>query len=146
MYPDSLEKLKAAADAEALEKTRPSSGPLETSRAIDPDPHDGNIHVWPVQGDIQMLIGDGGNIAVQIGDAGALVVDTGAGKLTNKVIAEIRNFIGDKPIQFVVNTSFHPDYTGGNVKLHAAGSGPSLVGSFFSSAHRRLPMQAWGLR
>ena len=132
MYPDSLEKLKTASDAEALQKTRPSSGPLETSRAIDPDPHDGNIHVWPVQGNIQMLIGDGGNIAVQVGDEGALVVDTGAGKLTDKVIAEIRKLIGDKPIQFVVNTSFHPDYTGGNVKLHAAGSDPSLVGSFFS--------------
>ena len=28
-----------------------------------------------------MLVGDGGNIAVQMGEQGALVVDTGAGQL-----------------------------------------------------------------
>jgi len=133
MYPDNLGKFKAATDAEALAKTYPSSGPLEASRAIDPDPHDGNIHVWPVQGDVQMLIGDGANIAVQIGEQGALVVDTGTGKLADKVIAAIQGLIGKKPIQFIVNTSFHSDHTGGNAKLHAAGEDPSLVGSFFSS-------------
>ena len=40
--------------------------------------------------------------------------------------------LSDKPIQFIVNTSFLPDRTGGNVKLRAAGQDPSLVGSFFS--------------
>ena len=60
-----------------------------------------------------------------------LVVDTGAGKLADKVIAAIRK-LSDKPIQFIVNTSFHADHTGGNVKLHAAGEDPSLFGSFFS--------------
>jgi cyclase len=132
MYPESLAKLKAATDAQALARTRPSAGPLETSRAINSDPHDGNIHVWPVQGNIYLLIGDGGNVAVQVGDQGALVVDTGAGKLADKVIAEIRKLIGEKPIQFVVNTSIHSDFTGGNVKLHEAGADPSLLGSFFS--------------
>jgi len=132
MYPDILGKFKAASDAEALAKTRPFSGPVETSRAIDPDPHDGNIHVWPVQGNVQMLIGDGANIAVQIGEQGALVVDTGTGKLADKVIEAVRGLVGNKPIQFIVNTSFHSDHTGGNAKLHAAGEDPSLVGSFFS--------------
>ena len=78
-----------------------------------------------------MLVGDGGNIAVQVGDQGALVVNTGAGKLSDKVIAAIRK-LSDKPIQFIVNTSFHPDFTGGNVKLRAAGHDPSVEGSFFS--------------
>lgn len=132
IYPDNVGKFRTATDAEALRETRPSSGPLLTSRAIDPDPHDGEIHVWHVQGNIDMLIGDGGNIAVQTGDQGALVVDTGAGELTDKVIAEIRKLVGTKPIQFVVNTSFHSDHTGGNAKLHAAGEDPSLPGSFFS--------------
>jgi len=133
MYPDNSGKFKAANDAEALAKTRPSSGPSETSRAIDPDPRDGNIHVWPVQGNIHMLIGDGANIAVQVGEQGALVVDTGSGKLADKVIAAIRGLVGNKPIQFIVNTSFHSDHTGGNVKVRAAGADPSLLGSFFDS-------------
>jgi len=134
MYPDNLGIFKSATDTEALARTRPSPGPMETSRAIDPDPRDGNIHAWPVQGNIHMLIGDGANIAVQIGEQGALVVDTGTGKLADKVIAAIRGLIGDKPIQFIVNTSFHSDHTGGNVKVRAAGADPSVLGSFFSTS------------
>ncbi len=137
MYPQFLAKLKstdpAAADAEVKAEILPAPGPPQASRAVDPNPHDGQIHVLPVQGNLYMFVGDGGNIAVQTGVQGAFVVDTGAGKLTDKVVAEIRKLIGQKPIQFAVNTSFHPDYTGGNVKLHDAGADPSLLGSFFSA-------------
>jgi glyoxylase-like metal-dependent hydrolase (beta-lactamase superfamily II) len=97
----------------------------------DPDPRDGQIHVWPVQGSVYMLVGDGGNIAVQVGDQGVLVVDTGAGRLSDKVVAAIRT-LSPKPIQFIVNTSFHPDHTGGNSALRASGRDPSVIGSFFS--------------
>jgi glyoxylase-like metal-dependent hydrolase (beta-lactamase superfamily II) len=82
-----------------------------------------------------MLVGDGGNIAAQIGEQGAMVVDTGAGKLTEKVVAVIQKMIGEKPIQFVVNTSFHTDHTGGNPKMWEAGADPSLPGSFFSGSN-----------
>ena len=58
------------------------------------------------------------------------VVDTGAGKLSDKVIAAIRTLTG-KPIQFIANTSFHAEHTGGNDALGAAGQDPSLPGSFF---------------
>jgi glyoxylase-like metal-dependent hydrolase (beta-lactamase superfamily II) len=131
--PEFPAKLKdpAAADAAAKGETLPS-GPQHASRAADPDPHDGEIHVLPVQGNLYMLVGDGGNIAVQVGEQGPLVVDTGRGALADKVIAAIRK-LSDKPIQFIVNTSFHADRTGGNVKLQASGYDPSLVGSFFSN-------------
>jgi glyoxylase-like metal-dependent hydrolase (beta-lactamase superfamily II) len=79
-----------------------------------------------------MLAGDGANIAVQVGPQGALVVDTGAGKLPDKVVAEVAK-LSSKPIQFIVNTSFHADHVGGNKKLQAAGADPSLTGSFFSN-------------
>jgi cyclase len=78
-----------------------------------------------------MLVGDGGNIVVQTGDEGAFVVDSGAGKLTDKVLAAIRK-LSLKPIQFIANTSFHADHTGGNEKLKNAGSDPSVVGTFLS--------------
>jgi cyclase len=133
MYPEFREKLKDPAGGEAIAKAEltPAPGPPHERRALDPDPHDGGIHVLKVQGNVYMLIGDGGNIAVQVGDQGTFVVDTGAGKLSDKVLAEIRK-LSDKPIQFIVNTSFHPDHTGGNVKIRAAGVDPSVVGSFFS--------------
>jgi glyoxylase-like metal-dependent hydrolase (beta-lactamase superfamily II) len=132
MHPEFLRKLKdaAAAEAEVMAKVVPSGGPQQTSRAVNPDPKDGEIHVLPVQGNLYMLVGDGGNIAVQVGEQGTLVVDAGAGKLSDKVVAAI-NKLSRKPIQFVVNTSLHTEHTGGNAKLGAAGEDPSLPGSFF---------------
>ncbi|MBV9507793.1 MAG: MBL fold metallo-hydrolase [Acidobacteriia bacterium] len=133
MYPDLPEKLTDPAAMESAAKAllMPKPGPPQTSRAVNPDPHDGEIHVLPVQGNVYMLIGDGGNIAVQTGEQGAMVVNAGAGNLSDKVIAAIRK-LSEKPVQFIINTSFHSDFTGGNVKLRAAGFDPSVVGSFFS--------------
>ena len=133
MRPEFMAKLKSPAASEAaVTSLEVPSGPPHASRALDPDPHDGEVHVLPVQGSVSMLVGDGGNIAVQVGDQGPLVVDSGAGQLADKVIAAIRR-LSDKPIQFIVNTSFHAAHTGGNVKLHASGEDPSLFGSFFSA-------------
>jgi glyoxylase-like metal-dependent hydrolase (beta-lactamase superfamily II) len=123
-------KDKAAADAAALAEVVPARGPQQSSKAADPDPHDGDIHVLPVQGSVYMLVGDGGNIAVQIGDQGAMLVDAGAGKMSDKVVDAIRK-LSSHPIQFIIDTSFHPDHTGGNAKLASAGLDPSLLGSFF---------------
>ncbi|MDP9054060.1 MAG: MBL fold metallo-hydrolase [Acidobacteriota bacterium] len=123
-------KDKAAADAAAVAETVPSHGPQQSSRAANPEPNDGDIHVLPVQGSVYMLAGDGGNIAVQIGDEGAFLVDAGAGKISDKVVGAIRK-LSRNPIQFIVNSSFHPDHTGGNANLASKGLDPSLLGSFF---------------
>jgi len=111
--------------------TRPAPGPSAISVAVDPNPRDGEIHVLPIRNNIYMLVGDGANIVVQTGDEGAFVVDTGAGKLTGKVLAEIRR-LSTKPIRYVANTSFHADYTGGNPTLKNAGSDPSVAGTFLA--------------
>jgi cyclase len=133
LYPEFLSAVKdnAAAETAAKAKMLPS-GPQQASRAPDPTPNDGNTHVFHVAGNVYMLAGDGANIAVQVGPQGALVVDTGAGKLSDKVLAEIAK-LSSKPIQFIVNTSFHADHVGGNKRLQAAGADPSLTGSFFSN-------------
>ena len=99
---------------------------------MNPDPNDGEIHVLPAQGNVYMLVGDGGNIAVQVGLQGAFVVDSGAGKLSEKVNEAIRK-LSKRPTQFLVNTSLHSDHTGGNVAVRAAGEDPSVQGSFFSN-------------
>ena len=133
MYEDLLDRLTdpKAADAGAMAELTPSAGPPRASRAPDPTPHDGEIHVLPVQGNVFMLAGDGGNIAVQTGDQGAMVVNSGSGAIPDKIIAAVKK-LSDKPIQFIVNTGFQSDFTGGNVKLRAAGYDPSVQGSFFS--------------
>lgn len=133
MSPDFISKVKdtAAADRAAMAKVLPT-GPALDSHAVDPTPKDGQIHTFPVQGSVYLLAGDGGNIAVQVGTQGALVVDAGAGKLSDKVIEAIGK-ISRKPTQFIVNTSYRADHTGGNAKVSAAGSDASLTGSFFSN-------------
>jgi cyclase len=132
MYPEFAAKARSATDAQAIALTRPSPGPRQTSKAANPEPTDGEIHVFPIRQNLSMLVGDGGNIVVQTGDQGTLVVDSGAGRITDKVIAAIRR-LSDKPIQFLVNTSYRPDHTGGNARLRATGLDPSVQGSFFSN-------------
>ena len=131
MYPEFVAKMRTATEAEGLAETRPGSGAPPASRAVDPEPHDGEIHVLPLRNNVYLLLGDGGNIVVQVGDEGAFVVDSGSGALAGKTIAAIRK-LSDKPIQFIANTGYRADHTGGNAALRAAGSDPSVVGSFFA--------------
>ena len=138
-----VEKLAdpVAAEAEALARIVPSRGPQQSSRAVDPNPNDGEIHIWPVQGNVYMLVGDGANIAVQVGDEGAFVVDSGTGEFAEKIVSAIQE-ISSNPTQFIANTSFRAEHTGGNAQLAAAGLDPSLPGSFFIA---QSPRAATGL-
>jgi cyclase len=82
---------------------------------------DTEVHVWPAQGDIYMIVGAGGNITVQAGKDGVLVVDTGLADMSDKVLAAIKT-ISTGPIRYIINTSYKPEFTGGNVKIRQAGS------------------------
>ena len=89
------------------------------------------VEVLPVQRNVYMIAGAGGNITVQIGDMGVLVVDTGLAPMSEKVIAAIRK-LSDKPLQYIVNTHFHPDHTGGNEAVRKAGvtiTGANVAGN-----------------
>ena len=133
MYPEFELKLKSATDGEGLARFKPvSGGSSEAVRSTDPDPRDGEIHVFPIRNDVYMLVGDGANVTVQVGDQGAFLVDTGTGALAEKMIAAIRK-LSDRPVQFIANTSFRADHTGGNVKVRRSGLDPSVQGSFFSN-------------
>jgi glyoxylase-like metal-dependent hydrolase (beta-lactamase superfamily II) len=129
--PDLAARLSSLTDADGMAKTRPAAGARVTSRAVDPEPHDGNVHAWPLRSGLFLLAGDSGNVVVQVGDEGTLVVDSGAGQLADKLLAQIRQ-LSDKPIQFIANTGFQPEHTGGNAALRASGADPSVRGSFFS--------------
>ena len=130
--PEFLARLKdPGAEAAATALTTPGKGVApKVNTFLDAEPNDGQIHILHVQANVYMLTGDGGNVTVQVGDQGPFVVDTGSGKLSDKVIAAIGT-LSPTPIQFIVNTSLHAPHTGGNAKLAAAGADPSLPGSFF---------------
>jgi cyclase len=137
MYPEYRAKLKDAAsspdgDFQNWAKVAPSTG----NRAENPVPSDGEVHVLPVQGDIYMLVGAGGNITIQAGQQGVLIVDAGLAQMSDKVIAAIRK-LSNRPLQYIVNTHVHPDHTGGNQKLRAAGvtiTGANVTGDIRDAA------------
>src|ERR1700744_2291865 len=94
------------------------------------------VHVLPVQGNVYMLVGAGGNITMQVGKEGVLLVDTMYAGLSDKVLAAVRT-VSDKPIRYIINTHVHADHTGGNEKLAKAGStitGGNVVGDIGASA------------
>ncbi|PYS34975.1 MAG: hypothetical protein DMG14_28125 [Acidobacteria bacterium] len=51
---------------------------------------DNELHILPVQGNIYMLLGAGGNITVSSGFDGTLLVDTGSAQMSDKVLASVK--------------------------------------------------------
>ena len=106
------------------------------------------VHSLHVQGNVWMLVAGPFNAAVSVGNDGVLVVDTMVAPLADKFLAEVKKLAGDKPIRYIVNTHFHPDHTGGNAKVVAAGQ--SIVAGNFAAqvgpdaanqAQRRRPRE-----
>jgi cyclase len=81
----------------------------------------GGLHTLKVQGNVYMLVGAGGNIALQIGDDGVLLVDSGTTANADKIVAAIRELTA-KPIRYIINTSADPDHVGGNDTIGKLGS------------------------
>src|SRR5262245_59204753 len=108
------------------------------------------LEILPIRGNLYMLAGAGGNIALSAGPDGVLVVDTGTAQNADRVLAAIQqlqkqiatnglaawNFAAEtrsnlprmisppappKPIRYIINTSIDPDHTGGNEKISRAG-------------------------
>src|SRR6185295_19671908 len=52
-----------------------------------------DIHVLPVQGNIYMLVGAGGNIAASIGPDGILLVDSGTSQMSPKVLSTVLQLV-----------------------------------------------------
>ena len=109
-----------------------SAGYAQQSRTVIFDPQQGiyyadatdpSVRALPVRPNIYMIVGAGGNITVQTGEDGVLVVDTGTGgAMTEKVQVLLRQ-LSNKPVRYILNTSYRPDHTGGNEGLRGAPPG-----------------------
>ena len=75
-----------------------------------------DVHVFPVQGQVSMIVGPGGNTTVQAGKEGIVVVDTQTAAAAPQVMEAIRK-ISDTPIIWMINTSMEADHMGGNEAL-----------------------------
>jgi glyoxylase-like metal-dependent hydrolase (beta-lactamase superfamily II) len=90
----------------------------QAPRAQNPAPS--GLETLPVQGNVSMIAGAGGNVVVQVGAQGLVVVDSGTAARSDDLLAAIRK-LSNRPIRYVINTHMHPDHTGGNDRLAAAG-------------------------
>ena len=117
--------------ASAQQPSQQIRTPRQVRLPQNPDFSKLEIQTLKVQGNVYLLAGAGGNIAVQTGDQGVLIVDTGYEQMASKVLAAIRK-ISDKPIRTVINTTLADDHTGANGPLVKAGfinqAGPGLGG------------------
>jgi glyoxylase-like metal-dependent hydrolase (beta-lactamase superfamily II) len=110
-------------------------------------PNPADLKIWPVKGNIFMIIGAGANVVASVGLDGVVLVDTGTAANGDKVLAavkriqdfvltvpkpfgyasETRSFITQnsiapaKPVRYIINTSIDADHTGGNEKISMAG-------------------------
>ncbi len=82
---------------------------------------DVEIQTIQVADGIFMLSGSGGNLGLSVGEDGAFLIDDQYAPLTKKIVSAIKAQTEHK-VQFVVNTHWHGDHTGGNENMGAAGA------------------------
>jgi cyclase len=76
----------------------------------------GPLRIERVKGNLHMISGEGGNVAVRVTDEGVILVDDMFDRNHADIRAQVRS-ITDKPIRYVLNTHQHDDHAGGDVKM-----------------------------
>ena len=61
------------------------------------------LDVVKVRSNFYMIAGDGGNIGVEVGPDGVILVNSGAGGASDKVLAILKQ-LSDLPIRYIINT------------------------------------------
>lgn len=82
---------------------------------------DVTIEIIPVNKNVYMLKGAGGNIGLLTGEDGLFMIDDQYAPLSEKIIEKIRS-LSEKPVRFLVNTHHHGDHTGGNENFEEEGT------------------------
>jgi len=102
------------------------------ARAQD-DMSDVEIRVETLTSGLHVLFGRGGNIGLSVGEDGAFLVDDQFAPLTEKIRAAVAT-VTDLPVEFVLNTHWHGDHTGGNENF--GGEGAMIVAH--DNVYRRM--------
>lgn len=74
---------------------------------------DVQVKAQPVNGNVYVLMGAGGNIGATIGSDGTLIIDDEFQPLAGRIQKALTELNGDAP-KLIINTHFHGDHTGGN--------------------------------
>jgi glyoxylase-like metal-dependent hydrolase (beta-lactamase superfamily II) len=79
------------------------------------------ITVEKINENLYVLFGAGGNIAVLTGSEGTVMIDNQFAPLSDKILSAIGE-LTSQPIQYVINTHWHGDHTGGNANFAKQGA------------------------
>jgi glyoxylase-like metal-dependent hydrolase (beta-lactamase superfamily II) len=69
-----------------------------------------------VRGDLHMITGEGGNVAVYVTPEGVVLVDDMFDRNHADILAQVKR-ITDTPLRYVINTHQHDDHAGGAFKM-----------------------------
>jgi len=76
----------------------------------------GPLRIAKVRGDLYVISGEGGNVAVYVTDEGVVLVDDMFDRNHADILAQVKS-VTDKPLKYVLNTHQHDDHAGGDFKM-----------------------------
>jgi cyclase len=76
----------------------------------------GPLRTEKVKGDLYMISGEGGNVALYTTNEGVILVDDMFDRNHADILAQVRS-VTDKPLRYVLNTHQHDDHAGGDLKM-----------------------------
>jgi glyoxylase-like metal-dependent hydrolase (beta-lactamase superfamily II) len=76
----------------------------------------GPLRIEKVKGDLYMISGEGGNVAVYVTSEGVVLVDDMFDRNHADILAQMKS-VTDKPLKYVINTHQHDDHAGGDMKM-----------------------------
>ena len=79
------------------------------------------VQTQKVGGNLYMLTGAGGDIAVCVTNDGIMMVNSSFSQMSDKVEAAVK-MLSDKPVRLVVDMHWHPGDTGGNAYFEKQGA------------------------
>ena len=94
---------------------------LSLSTFINAQNRDVKITSIKITDQIYMLKGQGGNIGLFIGDDAVYMIDDQFAPLTSKILAAIKKITPNK-VDYLINTHWHGDHTGGNENMGKEGA------------------------
>jgi glyoxylase-like metal-dependent hydrolase (beta-lactamase superfamily II) len=76
----------------------------------------GTLKTEKVKGDLYMISGEGGNVALYATGEGVVLVDDMFDRNHADILAQVKT-ITDQPLRYVINTHQHDDHAGGDFKM-----------------------------
>jgi cyclase len=76
----------------------------------------GPLDIQPVAGDLHVITGEGGNVAVYATPDGVVLVDDMFYRNHADILARVKT-VTDRPVRYVINTHQHDDHAGGNAMM-----------------------------